>query len=277
MADPIDPHQLDQLLRRLAYHRSAVVPVASLPAVLGVAAAEARAIRGALELAGLLEAWPDSPDGPAVVLSAMAARRLRVELVVEDDTSATTKTGTRVLPWIRASKVRSERAEGVTFADLFGGVEAEGEDGDRAGAEGLADPQAEDPAEAAQRAEPNQPPGDADRNFGKRLEGLAWLARNRVIRVLGLRVTWPVKCVPGLPCPGCGGRRLEMHEACVVDGCDRSGIDRWLPPVPASERPKAYRGDPDGLAGGKGKGAAKRSTSEGKPDAGDKARAARSA
>lgn len=237
-----------------------MIPVTRLADVLQVPDDEAPAIVAALALAGMLESWDDSPDGPAVILSSMAAARIGVELAAADDASPASKTGTRTLRWIRAAKVRNEKAatDAVPFTDLFGPSDGKGEDGDQRGVKGVADPLAIDPAVAAERAEGAKPPGNVDRGWAKRLEGAVWATKIRITQVLGLRLAWPAKCVSGEPCPGCHSRRLGLHEVCVVEGCDRAGVDPWLPAVAASERPKPYAPD-DGVAGGRGAATATRS------------------
>jgi hypothetical protein len=70
--------------------------------------------------------------------------------------------------------------------------------------------------------------------------------------LLGLRVAWPAPWDrEAEPCPGCGGRKLGLVEACLV--CDRTGVDRALPAVEPYERPAPYDSEAGGLCGGMGR------------------------
>jgi pyruvate/2-oxoglutarate dehydrogenase complex dihydrolipoamide acyltransferase (E2) component len=240
-----EPTELDGILRRLVAHRGAVVPLDRLPGLLGVAVAEARPIVGALELAGLVERWPDSPDGPAVVLSATAAERLGVELVVSAEANPERKTGTRSLRWVPIGQARPERAAEPVISDL--GTLA-GTDGIEATADNWPDPRALDPADQVEADDHPQPPPPKPRS-GRAVE--LSLARVHIRLILGLGIPWPARARPDKPCPGCGGRRLPSYAVCLVEGCDRTGVDALLPSVPASERPRPFHEPPAGLAGGR--------------------------
>ena len=75
----IGEQALEATLRRLAGYRSAVIPLEQVGEILHLPREGALSTATALEAAGLLETWAESPDGPAVILSGLAATRLGFE------------------------------------------------------------------------------------------------------------------------------------------------------------------------------------------------------
>jgi hypothetical protein len=226
MATDVAP-DLDATLRLLAGQRSAVVPLAELPAVLGRGEAEAIDLAADLEADGWVEVWDDR----GVILSPMGADRLGVELQPVDERDPSrcrwvVRGSARDRPPPRGKSVPA-LAESVVWPGVDGGEGGHGFDG-------LADVKAIDPARDAT---------DSDPGRRVRLTG-----RPGPLRLLGTEQPWPLDSAP---CGGCQGRPLKPRECCLW--CLRSGFDAVLPSVPVAERPKVYHPSPSGLAGGKGR------------------------
>ncbi len=193
------------------------------------------------DLAGLVEAWPDSPEGLAIMLSPLGADRLglRLEEVGE--------VGRFRFRWRSAAEVAardySEDRSRMIPASVVAPEMSPSEFFDA-----IADPKALQPVEMASRAEL------MERSLPPTAEDLAEAhPAQYVIRptiLLGLRPTWNGPLLPDGPCPGCGGLPLGLYEVCLM--CLRVGCQHLLPPVTAKHI-RALRDPLDVLAGGQGK------------------------
>ena len=94
----------------------------------------------------------------------------------------------------------------------------------------------------------DRPRGRPSERVGGRRGGVRVVTRPTLL--LGLGRLWPMRKLPGCPCPCCHGRRLAPLEFCLADGCERSGVDGLLAIVPYSERPRPLGADARGLRGG---------------------------
>src|SRR3954470_22513799 len=75
-------------------------------------------VLAALTAIGLLDAW-ESPLGPSVMLSSLAAEQLAVELAsTDDEINPATPSATKSLRWIRRGGARNEYAV-LDLADDF--------------------------------------------------------------------------------------------------------------------------------------------------------------
>ena len=218
------PPDLDAWLATIAGASGAILELAELPVLLGLDQADATEAVGLLAEGGWIEAW-ERPDATAVVLTALAAQRLGIELEAPADGAT--------IRWVPAGTAKAEKAlryragRPRNETDVYKAA-----DGSAWGLDALPDPKAVDPCEA----------------FIRRY-GEPWIIK-------GLRPAWPVKRVKGEPCPGCFGK-VGPGEACVV--CNRATWDKGEPLVsvqPAKAKPSTAVvvavPVPSGLAGGKG-------------------------
>lgn len=235
--------ELDPALRALAAAPSAVVAVAEVPRLLKADAEAAAVVLAALLDAGLVELW-DHPEGAALVVSSLGAMRIGVELETPDSGCAAR--------WVPAGGKRAERPPRYGLGQLraANATDAFGRAGESGyGFDSLADPNAEDPASAglAATAFDTEPAAERAFHVARRTLGTPY---PRIL--LGLRLAWPVAWDRGEgECPGCGGRKLGLVEACLV--CDRTGVDNALPAVEPYERPAPYDPEAGGLCGGTGR------------------------
>jgi hypothetical protein len=163
---------------------------------------------------GQAELWAEAPDGPSVVLSALAAARLGLVVAVEADTyvprgsrAADLESSKRAAyshetngheftTWTDDRVITPDRL--VMVAERYAGIRARVE----AEALGAGEPTPQRPTEWQVR----------------------WC-------ILGLAPSWPVQQAPGKPCRGCGGRPLRGCCYCAL--CDRSSWDNRLQSVSA--------------------------------------------
>lgn len=217
--------ELESLLADLGAAKPYYVPVDRYPDAL---------VRDARDQ-DLIEDWPDSPVGPAIVLSSLVASKL--DLVLSDTVDL------EASRWVPRHKSRPRRADETVI---------EAPDGE-SGAPGPLDRLIgiEDVLDAAAK------PGKS--GFISRLVGGGTLAP--LILVGTGTPGWrpelepadepPIAVGPppaGAPCPVCRGRRLSRIEACL--GCLKSGVDDRLEPRPHAKKLPAANGS---LAGGKGR------------------------
>ena len=221
---------LDAWLATIAGASGAILELAELPGLLGLDQADATEAVGLLAEGGWLEAW-ERPDATAVVLTALAAARLGIELEAPADGVT--------LRWVAAGTAKAEKPSRYRKGTPQNETDVYKADGGSAwGLDALPDPKAIDPAEAFIR------------RYGE----------PRVIK--GLRPAWPVKREKGEPCPGCFGK-VGPGECCVV--CNRAQWDKGEPLVsvqPGKVKPSTVEAcstaavvavpTPRGLAGGKG-------------------------
>ena len=217
------PPCLDAWLATIAGASGAILELSELPALLGLDQADATEAVGMLAEEGLIEAWERS-DATAVVLTALAAQRLGIELEAPNDGAT--------LRWVAAGTAKAEKPLRYRTGRPHNETDVYRADGSVWGLDALPDPKAVDPAEAFIRR--CGPP--------------------RVIK--GLRPAWPVKREKGEPCPGCLGR-VGPGECCVV--CNRAQWDKGEPLVcvqPGKVKPSTAAvvavPTPRGLAGGEG-------------------------
>lgn len=107
----------------------------------------------------------------------------------------------------------------------------------------FAEPSAEDEAERRRKAH-----GDAEWWEGPKPGAISL--------VVGSNLPWPAIRPKGGPCPGCLDEPLPYYAACLVEGCNRTGLDLVIPALTSAQKAKArrdYQADPRGLAGGVGK------------------------
>jgi hypothetical protein len=220
---------LDPILRALAAP-GAVIALGSVPEVLGLDAATAAGLVADLSAGGWVSIWGDHPAGPGVVLSALAASRLNLELETPADSTAG--------KWVPIGTARPEPAQ--RRRDRVAELESDqflpfpGSDVRPAGLDGLADPNAADPA----GPEPSE----------KRRLGRGPREIPAPVIIINPGRPWPVaELPPARPCPVCRGRSLTPREACIY--CGRTGVDGLIPPRPLPPRARKF---PAGLAGGVG-------------------------
>jgi hypothetical protein len=232
---------LVELARRLSRTRRAVLSLNAAFRLLGLGDDACAAAVAGLQDAGLLQVWERPGRRPAVVLTPLANERLGLSRELLDYNG-----GDSSLVW--------DRDPGPPRVPAGNGVVRNATDaGDEGGPLDLdaePDPDAVAPPDAAEAADELATPAGKVRAM-KLSQG--W--HNGVPHpyvLLGMRVPWPVRRAEGEPCPGCLGRKLSWAEACLIDGCDRAGVEPLLRPVTPEERPKHHRHTPDGLAGGTG-------------------------
>ena len=205
---------------------------------------EAARLVAKAQAAGLVEVWHRRPQPPAVILSALGASRLGLELdtgeQVESDPSRAkwTKIGTaknEPAPRLRGKQARTE-------TDVYDPRVSEW------GLDDLADQKSVDPCK------------DLPDRWSSR-------ARDRCEPV-GVRPIWTGPRTwdraSGEPCPGCKSKPLKNGYACIIPGCDWVGKEELLdlPPMPSLARPKAY--EPAALPGGMGKATGRKVKTESK-------------
>jgi len=195
---------------------------AQVAGALGRGVEEATDLLCELDLAGWVAVW-ESPDGPVVTLSALAAARLSARLV-EVGAAATprwARAGDPDPPPVRPRHVcKNGRAASLEF---------------------VPDPEPPPEVALARVCDPPRKPRDDPPLTTPRADD-----RPRPSAFLGLGLTpWPGP--PRKPlgaCPACGGRPLRPHVYCLY--CDRWGLDRPGEP-PAAPTPagadRARRGE----------------------------------
>lgn len=220
-------------LSRLARGPSAAVLLSAVPARLGIGIEAAADLVVELLEAGHLEAWPDCPNGPAVVVSASAAAKLGLTL----EPSGPYGIDSRYVP-IRQRRRREKKRPKDRRVQLATDVDT----GDGAGLQmdRLADTRAVPPEWAAAVSLALEEP-----RIRMRAARLATASGTvpKASRLLGVRLIWqgPAHVETTVPCPACFGRPLTISEYCLC--CCRSGAEHWLPSVPIAHQPKAYKPD----------------------------------
>jgi hypothetical protein len=231
----------DALLARLASTGSAAVPLDDLPSLLGLDDQAVANVMAAWVNAGDVELWPDHPDGPACVLSSIAAERLGFIL----DPDAPLDLGSR---WIRRGSLGPDRLETERHGKHRRNVIRESELFDAArhpsaGLDLLTDRRAIPPPLAAERHDV----GDKEARAYFRSYG----DPQYPTILIGLDLPWPVAPLPDGSCGACGSRgKLWRSMVCLV--CLRAGCDYFLPHAPKPDLSKVYTPD-EKLAGGVGK------------------------
>ena len=235
-------------LKALASHRTALVALKAVPALLGLDADEAFDVLADLEDAGLVESYADD-DAPAVILSPLGALRAGVEL-----RPTTGRANPLKARWLPIGKGKPAR----TTTDALVVLESDlGWDGGSL-LDALVDPTAREPwfLVASGEAGPPAP------KRGRRTPPTA------LPIVYGCGIAWPAIVGPDGHCPGCGGRWRRSHAVCLIcqraadlDGPDarpvkdrHAGGRRKYKPTPARKPRAASSPLLDGKAKGKPRG-----------------------
>jgi hypothetical protein len=165
-----------------------------------------------LDIAGWVDVWECDP-GPLVTLSALAAERLHVHLVEvgSDEIPRWARTGDPTPPHPKAKHVCiSESASSLAF---------------------VIDPQSP-PDLAAEQAENAASIASALQDGSVRTVKIHELPKPTMLIGQGLS-PWPgPDRDPRVPCPACGGNRLDPNEYCLC--CDSWGMDGKILLDPAS-------------------------------------------
>jgi hypothetical protein len=177
------------------------------------------------DLAGLIETWEDSAEGPAIILSKLAADRAGLRLE-----EATVAKGRMLFKWVKASypEIVPQSTSGSrtkVASQICGRDQSPSEFWETIPDES---PASREPVEIigdVEELERALPPNRTDKGAEKLIEKL-W---PRPTILLGLRQQWSAIDAEG-PCIGCQGRPLGTLEVCVR--CDRSGLDFLFPPLP---------------------------------------------
>jgi hypothetical protein len=224
------------VIRSIARAKTAAPLVSELVAALGWEPDRLQDALAEAEVAGLVDPWPECEAGCAVVLSALAADRLGLQLV-GGETEASTS-GRFALRWLPAgSRPRARKVGRLGKAGVEVTLESDldGPDGP-ASLDDLADPRSQDPGsytdgliwfESKRRS---APPG-----------GTGWtpqelLARGflKFVHLVGLRERWDGEQYDVKICGSCGDRPMTEMEVCLR--CNRSGLDALIRPSPRPKR-----------------------------------------
>lgn len=197
---------VDALLWRLTRHPSALVPLPDAAKLLGLDAEAAADLLAELETLGLVESH-DAPAGVSVILSALGAERIGVELWPNDAAEVWTAV------WIRRGStpprppVRRERNAPMLESDI---PRRPGTDG--ASLDDLADPRAKDPAR-----QDYDPPASVPAKRRAQAPP-AW-----PFLILGTDVPWPAHYDPADGSCVCRGGWKRRGAVCLV--CHRASGD----------------------------------------------------
>jgi len=240
-ADCLD---VDVILRRLARYRGGrvLVPVAELGKALDMEQEAALDLAAELETLGLLDDWLDE-GAPVVLLSALAAERLGLEIEPPDGSDLTR------CSWVPVGTSRPPRRHRGPILESEWTAAAEKRGDPSPGLDGLADLRADDPAVDGPRRAHLADVVETTPRFYQITRAVP-----RVTHFHGsLSGAWFGPLPDGTVCPFCHSTdRLRPDECCLL--CNRVGaVDAGLVRAALpSERPrKAYR--PEALDGGKGR------------------------
>jgi hypothetical protein len=241
----VDP---EELLAAVVGHGLAVVPVADLAERWDWSRDEIDDAADELVSRGILSLWPESPDGPAIVLTVHAAYELGLE--IDDAGCSWQPRGAKPKPFPAS---RSSKRE-IRECDLS--------DAETSMMGRMPDLRAMAPEKVADWHEANE------RNVRRAEEAKALPAWSRdradrmhaartscpmLLLLLGLGVQWPVEFVAGSRCPVCRETTAKQW-ICLVCNCSSLDSVVGAPPSEATLTRQAARFEVAGrkLAGGLG-------------------------
>ena len=244
-SDPAAPDLEDDLrtvLRAMAEAATAAPILKELTGLLGWPEARLMDTLAELEAGGMVEPWEDCPAGIAIMLTNLAADRLRLRLVGgEGEMTTTGRFGLRWLPLGARDRPPKKAARGTAGTVVH--LEADLADLDGpALLDSLPDPHAVDPGDHVEAAEffEGRRRMLADPQFRGFTAYEQLVAREflRFVHIRGIREIWDGEQT-AVVCGSCGNRPLAEAEFCCR--CNRSGLDHLTGPPPKLRKDSAKK------------------------------------